>query len=720
VSEGLDRRQFLTTTAAGMVLTFVIPVAERARAAPAAAAFTPNAALTITPDGIVTVHSSRVEIGQGIGTALAQIVADELEADWKDVRVDYPAYEAKQGPLSTTGSLSVKLSFPLFSRAGAAARIVLVDAAARLWNVDAADCVAERGVVRHPPTGRSISYGELVARVPITKTFTADELKAIPLKKPSQYRLIGRWIPRLDIPEKVDGRAKFGIDVFLPGMAYAKIAYPPTRAGGRHRAVDDSAARRVKGHLKTVVTGDLVAVVAETYEAAVAARDALRIVWHPGPHASVSSASILADYERRARQDAGIVWSSAGDPRAALAGAATTHAATYVTDFAVQAQLEPTNCVARYDNGVYELYTGSQWPSRVTAVLSRSLGVEPTKVRIHPHYLGGAFGRKLDVDTELEAAIIAREAGRPIKLIRSREEDFHRGFYRPLTLQILRAGLDAGGRIVAWEHVLLSPSRTAEVATLDPSGRDPRSMRGGDHYYEIPNQLMRWIRAETGIPIGSYRSVEPSYTGFALESFLDELAHLTKVDPLQLRLGMLGTQPRLAHVLRLAAARAGWGTPLPAGTGRGLAVAPAWRRSQSWIAAVVQARIDRVSGEVRVEKITCAVDCGVVVSPDGVRSQIEGGLLFGLSTALKEHASVSGGALDQKNFEDYSILRMDEVPDVAVHVVDGTEPPTGVGEPGTATVAPALANAIFDATGARIRQLPFLPERVLKALRDKA
>ena len=689
-------------------------------AATAAAAFEPNAWLTITADGVITVHSNRVEIGQGIGTALAQIVAEELAADWKDVRVDYPAYESKQGPLFTTGSLSVQLSFPVFSRAGAAARIMLVDAAASLWNVAAADCVAERGVVRHPPTGRSISYGELVGRVPITKTLTADELQAIPLKKPGQYRLIGRWIPRLDIPEKVDGRAKFGIDVFLPDMAYAKVAYPPTRQGGRHRAIDDSAARRIKGYLKTVVTTELVAAVAETYEAAVEARDALRITWDQGPHAGASSASILADYERRARQDAGIVWSSTGDVRAALTGAATTHGATYVTDFAVQAQLEPTNCVARYDNGVYELYTGSQWPSRVTAVLGKNLGVEPAKIRIHQHYLGGAFGRKLDVDIELEAAIIAREAGRPIKLIRSREEDFHRGYYRPLTLQTLKAGLDAGGRIVAWEHALLSPSRTAEVATLDASGRDPRSLRGGDHYYEIPNQLVRWIRAETGIPIGSYRSVEPGYTGFALESFLDELAHLAKVDPLQLRLGMLGPQPRLAHVLRLAAARAGWGTPLPAGTGRGLAVAPAWRQSQSWMAGVVQARVDRASGEVRVEKITCAVDCGIVVSPDGVRSQIEGALLFGLSTALKERGSVSRGSFDQKNFENYSILRMDEVPDVEIHVVDGTEPPTGVGEPGTATVAPALANAIFAATGARVRHLPFLPDRVLKALRDKA
>jgi isoquinoline 1-oxidoreductase beta subunit len=292
-----------------------------------------------------------------------------------------------------------------------------------------------------------------------------------------------------------------------------------------------------------------------------------------------------------------------------------------------------------------------------------------------------------------------------------------------LTLQVLKAGLDAAGRVIGWEHVLASTSWTGRIGTLggfrvviDSAGRDPRSFRGGDHYYEIPDQLLRWIHREPGIPTGPYRSVELNYTGFATESFLDELAHLAKVDPLQLRLGMLSKQPRLANVLRIAAVRAGWGTPTPPDTGRGLAIAPAWRVSQSWVAAVVQARVDRASGEVRVEKITCAVDCGIVVSPDGLRAQVEGGLLFGVSAALKERASLTNGAYDQKNFEDYPILRMDEIPEVEIHVVESTEPPTGVGEPGTPVIPPALANAIFAATGARVRSLPFLPERVRGAL----
>jgi len=720
---GLSRRGFLRTTAAGLTLYFAIPAA-RGVSAGDARAFEPNAWLTIAPDGAITVHSAKAEMGQGIATALAQIVAEELEADWQDVHVDFPINDPKYGRMSTNGSLSVHLSFDALSRAGAAARIMLIDAAARHWKVDAAECIAERGVVRHPPTGRSISYGELVARVPITRTLSPDELKAIKLKKPSEYTLIGRWIPRLDIPEKVAGRAKFGIDVFLPGMAYAKVAYPPTREGGRHVAVDDTAAKQVAGHVKTIVTDDLVAVVADSYEAAVQARDALRVTWDLGPYANVTMASIFQEYERKARQEPGDVWVKTGDPEAGMAQAVRTHTATYTTDFVDQAPLEPMNCVARYENGVYDLFTGTQSQTRAVQELSKKLGVDPAKIRIHQQYLGGGFGRRLEWDILFEAGLIAREAGRPIKLIRSREEDFARGFPRSATLQVLKGGLDAGGKIVAWEHTIVGAWHGAGF--VDEKGRTVSAFVGSDHVYGIPNQLVRPIRGEHGIPVGAYRSVGPGYTLFAVETFLDELAHLTKVDPLQMRLSMLGRHPRFANVIRLAAARSGWGTPLPPNVGRGLAcVKFALLRPvlPTWLSAVVQARVDPGSGEVAVEKITCAVDCGIVVNPDGVRAQIEGGLLFGLSTALKESGTVTNGAFDQKNFEDYQILRMDEVPEVEIHVVDSTEPPTGIGEPPVTVVAPALGNAIFSATGARVRNVPFLPERVskaLKALKEKA
>ena len=704
--------------AAGLALFFPIP-ARLSTHAEAATAFEPNAWLTITPDGAVTVHVTKAEMGQGVGTALAQIVAEELEADWKDVRIDYPVSDPKYGPMFTGGSRSIYDTFDGLSRAGAAARLMLVDAAAAHWRVAASDCTAERGRVRHPATGRSISYGELVGQVPITKTVTADELKAIPLKKPRQYALIGRSMPRFDIPEKVDGRATFAIDVFLPGMVYAKVAYPPTREGGKHTAVDDTAARTVKGHLKTIVIDDLVAVVAETYEAAVEARDALKITWDPGPHARVSTAAIFQEYERKARQEAGKRWVDVGDVNVALAQGAATHAATYTTDFVVHAQMEPLVAVVRYENGVYEVFTGTQSQARILRILSEKLKVDRSQIRVHQHYLGGGFGRNGEWDIVLEAALIAREAGRPVKLIRSREEDLTRGFYRGPTLQIVTAALDSGGTVTAWDHsVVASPS--SRLRLTPPEGLR-FEIRGAEHPYEIPNRSVRAIHGDFGLPTGFYRAVEVGYTVFAVETFVDELAHHTKVDPLSMRLAMLGKTPRLANVLRLAASSAGWGTPLPPGVGRGIAgMTEPQPQFRTFVAAVVQARVDRASGGVTVEKITCVVDCGLVVNPDGARAQIEGAVLFGVSTALEEYGTITNGAFDQKNFEDYHILRMDQVPEVDVHVVESTERPTGVGEPPLTVVAPALSNAIFAATGARVRNLPFVPGRVLDALKAKA
>ena len=713
----ISRRAFLTTGVAGLTVAFTIP---GVRPAPGATAFEPNAWLTITPDGAVTVHITRAEMGQGIGTALAQIVAEELEADWKDIRIDYPVGDPKYGAMFTGGSRSIHDSFDALSRAGAAARIALIDAAAKRWAVDPADCLAERGIVRHRQTGRSTSYGELVARVPFTKTLTADELKAIALKKPGQYALIGKSMPRFDIPEKVDGRAKFAIDVFLPGMAYAKVAYPPTREGGKHTAVDDSAARQVKGHLKTVVIDELIAVAAETYEAAVAARDALKITWDLGRHASVSTAAIFREYERKVRQEPGKRWVDIGDVTAAMGQAVLTHTAAYTTEFVVHAQMEPLAAVVRYDNGVFDVFTGTQGQTRAVRGLSEGLKVDPSKIRIHQHYLGGGFGRNIESDIEREAALIAREAGRPVKLIRSREEDFARGFYRSPTLQVVRAGIDAGGAVTAWDHAIVASPSSRLRLTPPENLRLPLEIRGANHLYEISNRSVRAIHGDFGLPTGFYRSVEVGYTVFAVETFLDELAHLAKVDALAMRLALLGKTPRLAHVLRLAASRAGWGTPLAPDVGRGIAgVTESQPQFRTCVAAVVQARVDRASGVVTVEKITCAVDCGLVVNPDGARAQIEGALLFGLSTTLKEYGTVTNGAFDQKNFEDYPILRMDEVPEVDVLMVESTERPTGLGEPPLTVVAPALSNAIFAATGARVRSLPFLPERVLKALSDR-
>jgi len=720
----LTRRAFLATTAvasAGLTIRFPLLGAPDAAAA---AAFDPSPALTITPDGLVTVHIMKAEMGQGVGTALAQIVAEELEADWKDVRIDYPiADDKKYGLMLTGGSWSVNWTFDSLSRAGAAARLALIDAAAASWKVPAADCVAAGGVVRHLPSGRALSYGDIVKRVPITRTFSEDDLKKITLKKPAEYRVVGRWTPRLDIPEKVTGKAKFGIDTFLPGMVYAKVAYPPTREGATRTAVDDSAAKKVKGYVATVQLPELVAVVATSYEAAVKARDALKVTWNPGPNAGVTSDTILAKFTA-AKDDPGLQeWHEQGDVKGAMGGAAKKHEATFTTDYVAHMQMEPMNCVASFKDGAYDIYTGSQFQTFALGAVSGALKTEAKNIRLHQTYLGGGFGRRLEPDIIVETALIAREVKKPVKLIRSREEDLRRDFYRSATLQVVKAGLDAGGKPVAWENTLVAshPGRRWGKDFVDKKGLDQFALNGADHVYDIPNQIVRAIPVDTGMSVGYVRAVAPNYTFFAVETFMDELAKLADKDPLEYRLALLGSAPRLANVLKLVTAKAGWGTPLPANTGRGLACVSAQeKKTPTWTASVVQAKVDPATGKVQIEKITCAVDCGIVVNPDGARSQIEGSLLFGVSNALKERGTVANGALVQSNFHDYQVLRMDEVPEIEVHLVESTEYPTGLGEPGTTTIAPALSNAIFAATGARVRQVPLLPDRVLAALKAKA
>jgi isoquinoline 1-oxidoreductase len=623
----------------------------------------------------------------------------------------------------TGGSWSINWTFDSLSRGAAAARMALIDAAATSWKVPASECAAARSAVRHLPTGRVLTYGEIVAKAPITRTFSEDDLKKITLKKPAEYKVIGQWIQRLDIPEKTNGRAKFGIDTFLPGMAYAKIAYPPTREGGKPTAVDDSASKKVPGYLKTVRLPDMVAVVATSYSAAVKARDALKITWDLGPNANVSSETIFADYARKATDPgAGIEWHKSGTPGAPAP--ARTHQATFMTDYVAHMQMEPMNCLASVKDGVYDLYTGSQFQTMAVGLLAATLKVPPANVRIHQHYLGGGFGRRLEPDIMVEAALIAREAGRPVKLIRSREEDLQRDVYRSATYQVVKAGVDSAGKVISWDATIVSghPGGRWGPDFLNKQGLDDFALNGADHVYDIPSQVVRGVRAETGISVGYVRAVAPNYTFFAVEIMMDELANLAKVDPVKYRLDLLGGAPRLANVLRIVADRSGWGTPLPANVGRGIACVSAQeKKTPTWTATAIQARVDPATGKVKVEKIICAVDCGIVVNPDGVRSQVEGSLLFGLSSALIEKGTVAKGTLEQKNFDTYQVIRMSDVPEVVeVHVVQSTEYPTGVGEPGATTIAPALSNAIFAATGARVRQVPLQADRVLRAIQQKA
>src|SRR5437667_7294004 len=415
-------------------------------------------------------------------------------------------------------------------------------------------------------------------------------------------------------------------------------------------------------------------------------------------------------YAKKAKEDlTAPSWVEQGDVKAGLAQAAKTHEATFTTDYVAHMQMEPMNCVVRLDGGAYYIYTGSQFQTMAVGALSKKLGVDPSKIRIHQHYLGGGFGRRLEPDIMVETALIAREVKRPVKLIRSREEDLRRDFYRSATLQMLRAGLDSDGKVIAWENTVVAshPGQRWGPDFVDKRGLDQFALNGADHVYHIPNQLVRAIPVATGIPVGYVRAVAPNYTFFAVETFVDELARLAGVDPVESRLSMLRSAPRLARVLKLPAAKAAWGTPLPPPVGRGVACVSAQEeKSPTWTASVVEAQVDPATGRVRIRKVTCAVDCGIVVNPDGARAQIEGSVLFGVSNALKEYGTVANGALVQSNFHDYQVLRMDEVPDVEVHVVDSREYPTGLGEPGTTTIAPALSNAIFAATGARVRSVP--------------
>ncbi len=723
----LNRRDFLKAGAAGagFVLTFKI-AGGGMTATPAAAGGAweaPNAAYTIDPSGIVTVHITKAEMGQGVGTALAQIVAEELEVDWKDVRIDYPTSEAKYGLMLTGGSWSVNWTFDTLSRAGAAGRMLLVDAAAKQMGVNPADCVAEGGRVRHLPSSRSMSYGEIVSKVGITASLSEEELKKIQLKKPADYKVVGRWIQRLDIPEKTNGRAKFGIDRFLPGMVYAKVAYPPTRSGAKHTAVDDTEAKKVKGYVATVVNDDIVAVVADSYSNAVKARDALKVTWDLGPNANVSTESIKKMYWDAAKNDtAAPSWVDVGDVKEALKKAMRVHEAAYWTDYVSHSPMEPMNCVARFQDGVFDFFSGNQFQTRAMGDLSKKFGVDPSKIRVHQQYLGGGFGRRLEPDYMLDAGLIAKAVGKPVKLIMSREEDMRRDFYRSATLQVMRGGLDSAGAVTAWENALVAAYPSDRYGGTDKQGRDQFSLNGSDHYYDIPNQFVRAIRRETGIEVGYVRAVAPNFTFFAVETFADELAHMAGADPLQFRLRMLGGAPRLANVLRIVAEKSGYGKSLPKNVGIGLAGVTAQEKaSPTWTATALQARVDPSSGAVRVEKIWCAVDCGLVVNPDGVRNQMEGSVLFGLSNALKESITIKNGQAVQSNFHDYPVLRIDEIPDeVNIFVMESKEYPTGVGEPGVTTILPALSNAIFAATGARVRTAPFTPDRVLEALKAKA
>ena len=703
----VTRREFLETTGvvgAGLLLGFHLPAGGRfGTAAAGAAPFAPNAWLRLGTDESVLVIVDRSEMGQGVTTALPMLLAEELDADWSKVRIEFaPADKAYANPLfgmqGTGGSTSVRAAWQPLRKAGAAARDMLVSAAAQTWGVDKAECRAERGAVIHGPSRRRLSYGRLVA-----KAATLPVPQDVPLKEPKDWRILGTRVRRLDTPPKVDGTAEFGIDVKVPGMLVAVIARSPVR-GGAVASFDAAKARAVPGVRQVVQVSSGVAVVADGYWPAKQGRDALAVTWNEGPNAQLTSASISQLLAQSADHAGAVARHDGSDPEAALAAAATRYDAAYELPFLAHATMEPMNCTAHVRADGVDVWAPTQFQTGAQGLGAKIGGVAPEQVTVHTTYLGGGFGRRFELDFIQEALETSKAVGAPVKVIWSREDDTQQDQYRPACYHRLRAGLDAAGQPVAWTHRIVAPSIMARVfPNLVKNGIDGEAVEGGVGMpYTVPNVHVEYLMPDTGIPVGFWRSVNNSFNAFVVESFVDELAHAAKRDPYEYRRDLLTKAPRHLGVLNLAAQQAGWGAPLAAGRSRGIAV---WKSFETHVAQVAEISIDS-DGTVRVHRVVCAVDCGPVVNPDIVEAQMQSAIVYGLTAALWGEITIDRGRVTQSNFNNYRVLRLAEMPRVEVHIVPSSESQGGVGEPGTPPIAPAVCNAIYAATGKRLRKLP--------------
>lgn len=675
-------------------------------------AFCPNVWLRITPDNIVTVMVSKSEMGQGVSTSLPMIVADELEADWKQVRFKMvPAREEYKDPVwdmqTTGGSTSVRHMFLPLRKAGAAAREMLITAAARIWGVPTGECEAYRGTVRHRKSGRSLTYGQLSQRA-VGLPVPPDP----PLKGESRFRLIGTSLPRLDVREKVDGSAVFGIDVFMPDMLYAAVARPPAY-GAKAISYDKDAAERVRGVREVVELNAGIGVCADTLDAAWKGRDALAVRWNRGEHPDMNSETLERIFAQHLDK-AGITARNVGNEERAMRQATKKMRATYILPYLSHATMEPMNCTAHVRHDRCEIWAPTQDQSGARETATRMTGLRPQQIHVHTPYLGGGFGRRLESDFVEEAVQLSKAAKRPIKLIWTREGDVQNDFYRPATCSKIEGGIDGKGRLIAWNHKLVAPSIFSRVyPQMVRNGIDPAAVEGAaDMKYEIPNIHLEYVRVDLPVPVGFWRSVGHSHNAFAVESFVDELAHASGKDPLEFRLGLLRNHPRSRRVLEVAAEKAGWGGPLKKGHGRGIAQHFSFG---SYVAHVAEVSVDEKDAAVKVHRITCAVDCGPVINPNIITAQLQGGIIFGLSAALKERVSFAHGGVESANFHNYEILSMSQTPEIEVHLVESRAKLGGIGEPGVPPVAPSVANAVFAAAGIRVRRLPMKPEVVMEA-----
>jgi len=672
--------------------------------------FRPHAFVEIAPDDTVTVWVGQTELGQGTHTGIAMIVAEELDADWEQVQSRMaPAADAFKNPFwhmqITGGSTSIRHRWDMIRKAGAAARQMLIEAAARQWGVAADACRTDSGKVLHPD-GRSLNYGQLVeaaTALPVPKD--------PPLKDSKDYRIIGSARNRLDIPDKVQGRTVFGIDVQVPNMCVAVVARPP-RYGARPITYDKGAARAVKGVIKVVPLEDRVAVCAETTYAAIQGREMLDIKWSSGSHPDLNDKTIDRWFQEHLAKP-GAIAEATGDARAALGQAAVTREAFYRFPYLAHATLEPMNCTAHVEKDRCRLWAPTQGQTAAQNTAAKITGLPADKVEVMTTYCGGGFGRRGELSVVMDAVHLSRIMGRPVKVMWTREDDFKNDFYRPGSVCHIKGGLDARGRLVAWAHKVATPSIMSRIfPQFVKNGVDPTSVEGvPDMDYTLPNRLVEYVMMDLPIPVGFWRSVGNTINTFAVESFIDEMAHAAKKDPVQFRLEMLAKDSRPYRTLSLLAEKSGWGGSVPAGRGRGVALRTCFGSSAAHMAEV---SVDKKIGAVTVHRIVCAIDCGPAVYPDAIVAQMEGAAVMALSTAFYERIRFADGGVKTANYDEYPLLSMTEVPQIEVHIARSRHKIGGVGEPGVPPVPPAVANAIFDATGVRLRELPFNRNKLKK------
>jgi isoquinoline 1-oxidoreductase beta subunit len=722
----MSRRAVLKASAVGggLLLGLRLPAPTRAGSAAAIAHndYAPNAFIRITRNGRVTLIMSKAEMGQGTYTSLAMLIAEELEVSLHQVDLEpAPVDDALYGKQMTGGSSSICSAWEPLRQAGARARTLLVAAAAQTWGVEVASCYAVNGEVVHTPTGRTLTYGALV-----DKAATLSDPGYVPLKNPEEFKLVGTSTRRLDAAAKVSGKAQYGIDVVIPGMKIATVTACPV-FGGKLAKVDDSRARSIKGVHQVVRLDNAVAVIADHMWAAQKGIAALDVGWDEGVNAKVSTADIIQQLEAAARKT-GVIAREDGDSIKAMVGATQRVEAVYEVPFLAHATMEPMNCTVCIREGVCDVWLGTQVPTRVRAAAAQAAGLPQTNIRVHNQLIGGGFGRRLEIDYVTQAVLIAKEVDGPVKVVWTREEDIQHDMYRPYYHDRIAAGLDDEGKPIAWNHRVVGSSVTARffptslsrrilrVAAALFQPRDWHRLRdivaeldydavsgAADLPYDLPNILVDYVRQEPpGIPTAYWRGAGATHNVFVIESFIDELAAVARKDPLEYRRMLLSKSPRVKKVLELAAAKAGWNQSLPVGSGRGISLQKAFG---SYVAQVVEVEAS-TEGQVHVKRVVCAVDCGMNVNPDAIREQIEGGIIFGLTAALFGEITIRKGRVEQSNFHDYRMLRISEVPAIEVYVLDSKELPGGIGEAGASALAPALTNAIFAATGRRLRKLP--------------